>query len=279
MTNIPSRARPEAILDKTASDAAYELRLPWRVAQLREIAAEAYETTRPPTADLGLPGERIYTRRMLQSIREQVKKTGEKMERLPFGQNKPSAGPSDIQIREALFTFSVQQWRDLIDGFDQSDVDALRSYLDANKNALVSRLGYNKYHTVFGQVVKRGLILLFSHGWTRVTDAYWAAHIHNIARQHNIEGSPRPSAKRSWAEVGDLNNIAESLSVGGPKVTPYKVKMMLGRMKQTPFEDFDGTFEDYLLWATDPKAYKRHLHARNTAAKPRRDPDPYFSDN
>lgn len=148
------------------------------------------------------------------------------------------------------------------------------------KGPLENRLGYSKYHTILSHEVNRGLILFFRQPgirMTALTDAYWAAHIRNTARRRNIEGVPRPSIKRSWAEVGDLNNIAESLSTHGRKVSPYKVKMMLGRMEQTPFEEFEGSFQDYLLWVTDPKAYKHDLRLREVATKPRRDPDPYFS--
>jgi len=187
--------------------------------------------------------------------------------------------PSNEQIREALNAFSVQEWRNLIDEFERRDVDALRSYLTANKEPLIKWLGRSKFDSIAGRRLGRSLILRLSQPLKRtcITDSLWAAHIHAHARLRNIEGAPRPSIKRSWAEVGGLNNIAESLSAQGHEVSPYKVKEILARIKQTPFEEFDGDYKDYLFWATDPKSYEHHLHLRKTRRWPRRDPDPFFS--
>ena len=264
-------------IEEAAHKAACKYRLPWRLEDLKKAGLEGIQRAQKAgryDEQMGLPFEQQAD----QWIREAVDSTGKQLQAAAHTEHWPER--SNVQIRLALKTFSAEEWQDLIDGFELWDIDALRAYLDANEEPLKKWLGYSKFITIRGREGIRGLILFLSQPlqMTSLTDAMWAAHIRNDARRRNITGESRPSVKRSWGEVGGLNNIAESLSQQGHKVTPYQVKKILERLEQTPFEEFDGDYGDYLLWATDPKAYKRICHLRNTGRKwSRRNPDPYFS--
>jgi hypothetical protein len=269
MSSIP----PKKLLE-IARDVAFELGLPWRMGDLGENALDACESAKPPPGNLGLPPEQADEQTHW-SIRRQVEKTGEGMDRLPFDQSEPT----DNQIRVALLTFSLEQWRGLIDGFDQGDTNALLSYLHANRGPLENRLGYGNFGAIYEHAIRRHLILRWSQPGVRfvsITDALDAARIHKTARQRNIGRVPQPPQEPPWDEKSRPPFIAKKVSGPGRKVSRYKVDMMLKRMKENPPENFAGSIEDFLVWATAPEAYERGISAREASTKPPRKPDPYF---
>lgn len=275
MGSVPSDGlrRCVPVIEDIARQTALRFVLPWHMADLKEAGLRAArEASYKYDAATGTP----FEKQMRPRIRKAADQKGEGLQASAIAGQLPE--PSNDQAREALKTFSAQEWRELIGKFEQRDIDTLRPYLDANKEPLIQWLGQSEFNAIFCQVVERGLILFLRRPvrMTTITDAMWAAHIYEEATQHNIAGTPRPSVKRSWSEVKGLNNIAESLNSRGGKVTPYKVKQMLERMECRPFEEFVGDYHDYFFWATDPKAFKHHLRLRETAPRPRRDPDPYF---
>jgi hypothetical protein len=264
-----------------ARDVAFELALPWRVEDLWRVG-EDHTTAKPPPGNLGLPASEA-DESTLQSIRvhRHVEKAGKGMDRLRPDQSEPIDG----QIRVALRTFTAGQWQDLIDRFDQGDIDVLLSYLEANKSPLQNWFGAETFFSIYSRAMQRHLMLRWSQPGMRfvyLTDALEAARIHKGARRRNIEKAPKPPGQqRSWDEMSRPNFIAEKLNAHKrePEVTPYKARKILGRMKQTPPQDFDGSVQDYLMWATDPEAYERDLSARSGSV-PRRNPDPsFFPDN
>ncbi len=277
MESIPNNAALQRCLpgiEQAAKEAALTFILPWRLEQLREEGFRGIQKF----VDTGryVPMLAPFEQQAWSWIKREAATAGERMRASAGAGEVPEV--SDEQIRKALTTFSTDEWRTLIQRFNRRDVDSLRTYLDANKESLIKWLGKSKFYALFSEEIHRSMVLFFSQplNMTVTTDALWAAHIYEEARRNNVAGTSRPSVKRSWAEVGGLNNIAASLSSHGHKVSPYKVKMMLRRMEQTPPEMFDGEPDDYLLWASDPKAYKRHLHLRTAYARPQRDPDPFF---
>jgi len=189
--------------------------------------------------------------------------------------------PSNEQIRVALEFFSKEEWRELVDGFEQRDNDTLRSYLDPNRKALEKWLGTGKFNAIFGAAILRRTYLACSEPGARlisVTDAFWAARIEDLVRHRNIRGGSLPSGKRSWDEVRSPKAISEGLTFRGRGASPYKVRQMLARMEEAPFEDFDGDHMDYFMWATNPKDFERHRRTMETSPPyPRRAPDTYFS--
>lgn len=280
MKSIPTewlvRCKPN--IERMAIQAACKYVLPWRLEDLQKAGFEGIKKAVHSgryNEGLGSPFEQQAAR----WIAEAVDSAGKRLQASADAKGQPE--PSNAQIRQALETFSVKQWQDLIGEFELQDVDTLRAYLTANHEPLTKWIGWPKYAAIRDGEITRGFTITFSQPMrmTRITDAMWAAHIRADSRYHNIAGDSRPSVKRSWAEVGSRNNIAESLSQqGGGEVTPYQVGKMFERMEQVPFEEFDGDPRDYYFWATDPKAYEHNLRLRTSGRKwSRRDPDPFFS--
>ena len=169
--------------------------------------------------------------------------------------------PSEDRIEAALDFFSPGEWRRLIGAFGGRDTGALWMHVDRNRDRLERGLGRDKLYTVFDAIGTRNVELMCKAGpWrtTAISDALWAGYWQKLARQQNIARASRPSEKRSWPEVGGPNNIAESLSRGGHEVSAYKVREMLKRLERVPYgEQFDGSCWDYLMWATDPRAFRK----------------------
>jgi hypothetical protein len=251
--------RKAQLVQGVAHDAAVEAGFPWEMKRLMRAALQGGQTTGSAR------GISDHVRAEAARIRAQLT-SGELPE------------PSNEQIREALMTFTTDEWRALIREFDRRDVDILRDYLDANKEPLMRWLGRGKFNVIFAERMTRHFLLFFRQPIreTTTSDAMWAAYYYNEARCQNRACEPLPSIKRSGAETGGPNNIAEILSVRGGNPSPYKVRMMLRRMEQTPFEAFDGEPAEYFFWATDLKAYEHHLRLKKTAQRPSRDPDPFF---
>lgn len=279
MASIPIewliRCKPS--LEKTVHQIAYKHRLPWYIETLKSGGLSGIEEA----VNAGRYDERLgppFEQQAVRWIEEGIESKREQLQSSASGGE--LAEPSDFQIRLALTTFSVDELRELIEKFGRQDLDALRAYLDANKESLKRYLGEAKLSGILGRATHRGIILLFSQPrrMTEITQAMWAGHYHDLFKQLNIEravrGTAEPTKGRSFAEFSSPRNLAKNLGT-----TPYKVKKMLERLEQTPFEEFDGDYCDYLFWATDPAAYRHHLRVRNANLRPQRDPDPYFSQN
>ena len=244
------------IIGRVVKRIALEQVLPWHLSELQTAAFDGVRITSDKHTDsLGLPFEQ-------QAQRWIVEKTAAKGSdlRAKLASEDRRQPPSEGRIEAALKFFSAEEWRRLIGAFDGRDTGTLWIHVDRNRGRLERDLGKNKLYTVFDAISGRYVELLCMSGpWrkTVITDAMWATYWTQMARRRNVNGEPRPSEKRSLAETGRPNNIAESLTRGEHKVSPYKVRKMLKRTEGVPFEEFDGSWWDYLTWATDPKAYRR----------------------
>ncbi len=176
--------------------------------------------------------------------------------------------PSDEQIKDALETFCVEEWKSLIEGFDYREALKLGNYIEAHRGELEQAPEWRKYERVDVTARERRIVLALSHPKARligVTDPFWDAVWQEMSRIKNLEGAPRPSERRSWSEMTSERAIAEALSERGYTVTPYQVKKWRERMEREPFEEFDGDTEDYLLKMRDPAAYQRLRRRREQA--------------
>jgi len=173
--------------------------------------------------------------------------------------------PTDERIKDALKTFSVEEWKDFIAEFEYKEVRKLGSFLKAHREEHEHASERKKYESVDIFARERRMVLQLSHPKAKliaITDPFWDAHWQEKSRTKNLEGAPRPSERRSWSEMASERAIAEALSGPGYTVTPYQVKRWRERMEQEPFEEFEGAVDDYLLKMRDPAAYERLRHRR-----------------
>jgi hypothetical protein len=246
MNSIPSPERPDQILKSIARKVAFESRLPWRVEELRAKAVEAYETAELPAASLGLSREQVYRRMLqIQSINDQVKMAAQGMDRLPPGEQKPASE----RIEAALGTFTSEQWKILVEGFGQVDVEALLSFIRLDADRLKQRLGARKVARIEGRAIMRDVELWLRENRSKVvpiTDVDWALPWPELVRQANREGKGHRATGRSVAELSSDRSIARLFSKRDEqtdhemKVSPYELKRWRERVERL-------TYEQYLL--------------------------------
>lgn len=244
------------IIEDAARRTAVKLVLPWQVEELRTAAFRGVQAAADRHTDtLGMPFEdqaRPWIIKETAAAGDRLKVARDTTERRPH--------PPADRIEFALGFFSAKEWRRLIGHLDGQDTGALWVHAHGYREHLEEVLGRSKLYDIFDAVGTRNVEILCRSGpWrkTVITDAMWAYHWTELARRQNVARAARPSKNRSWAEVGRPNNIAESLTQGDHKVSRFKVERMLERMGRVAFEEFDGSWWDYLLWATDPRAYER----------------------
>ncbi len=258
-------------LKAAAHQEAYRFRLPWELSRLREAGElgvlEALKAQKERA--LGLP----FPQAAYGEIEKTTRAAAERLRaRREGGEEAPP--PTEENILEALETFSKQEWRDLIAGFEEQDLTLLRSYLDAHTEEVGNQLGRTEYLAVFGSAVSHSIFLrarLLSRlgaRMTPVTHPMWAAAWAQNSRQRKMEGAPRPSRRRSWEEMASYRGIAEALSRNGQEVTDKLIKVYFERMKQVPIEKFDGDVLAYYSMIADTRAFQRYLRSQYQGASP-----------
>jgi len=242
MDSITPPERPDRILLGIARGVAFELRLPWRVEQLRQEAAKAYETAERRAARSGLPPKQTdeLIRRLIYA---QVKKAGEGMEDLPPGEEKPAPE----RIEAALGTFTAEQWKILVEGFGQVDVEALLSFIQLDADRLKQRLGPRELGRIEERASLRENVLWVENNRSTlepISDPYWADVLREEARRENLERRGHPAKEVSVSEQASDRSIARHLSKRDEqtghdmKVSPYEVKQWRERAQSLPYEQY-----------------------------------------
>jgi hypothetical protein len=209
MRSIPPKKPSEIALD-VADAVAFESGRPWRVEDLRKKALEACRTAMQHAARAGLSRVQVYGR-MRRSIYQQVLKASREMDALPPGQRKPT--PEQIEM--ALESFSAEQWMTLIDGLDQTGVQALLSHIRQDTGELKQRHRERKIGRIEGRAIMRDTDLWLRENRSKVvpiSDVYWSLLWPELARQANREGKGHPATGRSVAELSSNRSIARHLS-------------------------------------------------------------------
>jgi hypothetical protein len=204
MASIPSKK-----LASIARDAAFEMKLPWRVKELRAKALAAYRTVDHSAASLGLPPKQDDDIRRF--IYEQVKKTGQGMEALPPDQKKPTPE----QIVTALETFTIEQWATLIDRMSQVEAQSLLSYIRQYPGELKQRLGARKLRRIEGHAIMRDTDLWLRDNRPKlvpISDVYWAVALRDLALEANTKGKGHSTKGPPMAEQAKAPHIARHLS-------------------------------------------------------------------
>jgi hypothetical protein len=256
VSSRPKKEQLEGWIEDAARRVAVDLGLPWKLRELREHGLRDVDKALRSGQKSGLS----FPQQIQRHINEEVRKGGKSMR----GQEKAQGGkwrlPANERIKDALKTFSVEEWKGLIAEFGYKEARKLGSYLKAHREEHEYSPERKKYVSVDVFARERRMVLELSHPKAKligITDPYWDAHWQEKSRAKNQEGAPRPSERRSWSEMASERAIAEALSEPGYTVTPYQVKKWRERMEQEPFEEFDGDIDDYLLKMRDPDAYER----------------------
>lgn len=147
---------PEKYVKTLAREGAVESGVPWALQRLLEYGHQtAKEVARRDWEASGLSFELFVLERTRAAVHDEARRLfAEEQEVRKRDPDKPSPVPNEA-IREALETFSVPAWEQLIRKFDREDVNILRSYLDANKEPLIKQLGRKKYYRIFNEEVRQ----------------------------------------------------------------------------------------------------------------------------
>lgn len=254
MSSIPDRdlqACKPGIL-KSAKNTAYEFCIPWYLEDLRQaglhgvrsmVEGERYDPTLGTT----------FAQQAWRWIQQETRRVGsgfQASERAGEGRK-----PSDGQIREALVTFSAHEWAEMIACFERDDLENLRSWMRNHPAPLEEKT--EKREEIGMAVARRGIHLSFrGTKLIRATDALEAALMRDAAASNNRTGVPRPPGIVSWDHESRPPAISRRLGT-----SRFKAEQMLKRAASTSFEKFaeeyGGSWFDYLLWSTDPIAYRR----------------------
>lgn len=252
---------------QAAKEGAHEHRIPWRLDELRRAALRGVQAM----LDEGRYDARLgpsFEQQAWRWMKQQVYRKGCGFRQSELSGEAPE--PSDAQIREALETFSAEEWGELVEGFARRDVDILHRYLQSNLDRAAHILGAEKVRAVFNATSTQGLILgldrLVQSGYKTVTptDPMWAALFWRRARDASLRHEPR-SKMRTTPESGSYSGIAASLSLQGRKVHGVQVKRWLDRLREYPewrdFLDRRGPKPEVgpYFWhkIADPKGYER----------------------
>ena len=202
----------------------------------------------------------LFSQQIRRHISEEVRRGGKSMRGQEEAQGGKRPLPTDERIKEALETFTVEEWKGLIAEFGYKEAQKLGSYLKTHREEHEHSPERKKYESIDVFARERRMVLKLSHPKAKLigmTDPFWDVLWQEESRAKNLEGAPRPSEPRSWPEMVSERAIAEALSKPGYTVTPYQVKKWRERMALEPFEEFEGDIDDYLLKIRDPAAYER----------------------
>jgi hypothetical protein len=256
VSSTPKKEQLEGWIEDAARRVAVDLGLPWKLRELREHGLRGVDKALRSGRKSGLS----FPQQIQRHINEEVRKGGKSMR----GQEKAQGGkwrlPANERIKDALNTFSVEEWKGLIAVFGYKEARKLGSYLKAHREEHEYSPARKKYVSVDIFARERRMVLQLNKSKAKligITDPFWDVHWQEKSRARNLEGAPRPSERRSWSEMTSERAIAEALSGPGYTVTPYQVKKWRERMEREPFEEFDGDIDDYLLKMRDPAAYER----------------------
>ena len=283
MDSIPTPQQPDQVLANVARKVAFELRRPWRVEELRAKALEAYETVEPPSSALGLPRAQV-DEWMLWRTYEDVMQAGEGMDALPPGEEKPAPE----RIEAALGTFTAEQWKILLEGLGQTDVEALLSFIQQDADRLKQKLGAKEVGRIEERASLRKNVLWVENNRSTlvaITDPYFAVSWDEQYGLANVAGEGRPAKGRSLDEERRPPNTARRLSKVDEqtgremKVTAYEVVQWRDRVKKVPFEQYVAevgaddevkrgvAFIDYWTMVRNTAAYKKYLDAHKDREK------------
>lgn len=248
-------------LQGAAHGVALRFGLPWELSRLRKTGEQGVVEALRHRKDqaLGLP----FPQAADGEIQKAMQGLAQRLHKQKKGGFSAPPPPSEECVKEALETFSADEWKRLIAAFGEEDLRPLRCYLDENRRQLVGTLGRAKYWRILEATVTRGMIMHLSWAakkrrkFIRYLDAFYAVYWRESRRRENRQGVPRSPGTRLMETVS-LTKIARALSGGGHKVTPKKVAGMFKRWKETPFESFTGDPSDYWLIITDAHAYNRY---------------------
>jgi hypothetical protein len=259
------------MLRQAVRELAFELRLPWKVKQLFEAGKQGIRIALDNNSDsgtLGLTPEQLLNAR----IRQEIGRAGSAMQAqaAAAGETQP---PSEREMDLALEVFDIQQWRELIESFDQVDAVRVRSYVEQNADDLRQRFGVKKLNVVRARATMRGIALWLKDNRSEldpITDAYWAVVWKEQSRFANTLGKEHPPRGRSLDEATSERNTARNLSkrdeIGhhDMSVSAYKVKQWRRRWRELPFEEYDGDFLDYLVTIYYAKDYTSYLRRKGS---------------
>lgn len=171
----------------------------------------------------------------------------------------PASAPLEERIRNALSRFCADEWVRIIGKLGRKDREVLGEFILANLAELEETMDLYKLQSIreaIGLQAARA-VLRGARGWVRVTDAHYALVLHENARYHKLKLDPAPSWVWSWDEEAGPSAIARKLGI-----SRCRAENMLKYMQEVSLEEFvaehGGTFVDYWMWATDPRAYKRY---------------------
>jgi len=225
-----------------ARDVAFELRLPWRVEQLRVIALEANPTAKHRAEKSGLSRKQA-DERVRQLIYGEVSKFGKEMDALPPGEERVTPE----QIETALEAFTSVEWRSLVKDFALEEADTVCSYVDDNRRRLIGTFGSGKVYAVIGATARRGTELWLGEKRSKlvpISDPYLALVLRDLAREVNCKGKGHSAKGRSVDELTSDRALARRLTKRDEqtgremKVSPYQVKQWRERMEELSFEQY-----------------------------------------
>jgi hypothetical protein len=243
MDSVPTTQQLDQDLADIAHEVAFELGRPWRVEELRAEALEAYPTAKRRTETSGLPPKQ--TDKLIRSlIYKQVRKAGDGMNALPFGEEKPTP----LQIETALEGFSAERWSTLLESVDRVEVETLLSFIQQDADRLKQKLGAKEVGRIKERASLREIVLWDENNRSTlepISDPYWVHVLREDARQENLEGRGYPAKGVSVFEETSERNLARLLSkrfdeqIGRDmKVSAYEVKQWLSRARQQSFEQY-----------------------------------------
>jgi len=129
VSSTPKKEQLEGWIDHAARRVACELRLPWKLCELREHGRHGVDKALRPGRGSGLS----FPQQIQRHIGEEVRKGGKSMCSQEEAQGGERRLPTDEHIKDALRTFSVEEWKGLIAEFGYKEARKLGSYLKAHR--------------------------------------------------------------------------------------------------------------------------------------------------
>lgn len=292
--SIQPPEKRDRIVEGVARRVTFELGLPWRLTNLREKAAEAYDAAEPPPASLGLT-HKAASKRMLRQVYGQVKKAGEEMDRLPGGQSKPT--PEQIEAAIEAFTTRewtpVEQWPPLalsppkedwpvvearyglMESVGRAEVEALLDYIRRNKAGLAQRIRAKKLNAIEGRAIERSSMLWLDENRSKlvpVSDAYWAWAWRALFREASVRRKGPRVAEQSHAPSIARRLTKRDVQTGREmNVSAYRVTQLWKRWAELfadrRADDAESRAEllldpDWWVIIHSTAAYKEYLRTR-----------------